>query len=571
MLKRCQAWLAQPRAPLLLGLLATVLCLPALSQGLQADDLLFPWKLEQGAPIWSLFEIEAATVPRAREQGFLVWWSNPALVGKFLRPLASLSHALEFSWWPRAAWAMRLINALIYGVCVALAAGLYRRLAPSISVAGLAGLLFALDDGHAFSAGWISGRNTLLALLFALLALALHVRARERGRANLYYAASCVSVALALASAEAGVWSLALLVSYALALETGSLAAKLRSVAAPLALGALWALIYRALDCGFRGTSFYRDPGAPVAALTQGLLDLPVWFADLFGPSGAPLALLYPALWVRLGTLPVALGLAWLLWPALRSSRECRFFALATLLCLAPVLHTLPTSRVLLGPSFGAIGWIGASIVEGRAAGNARGRWTAGVLVALHLVLAPLCFFPALQATQAFANGSAALVRAAAPRRDVIVVQTPVELLSNYALLELTAARNAPRAPRSLQQLYTGASALWVERVDARTLELTVDQGWGHAPIERIFCDPDHMPRAGAQVRLGAFTAHILRSNADGMPERVRFTFPSTLEAADRQWLTWQGHTPAAWSPPPIGGRVRLAPLPFFSALRPGD
>ncbi|HEX6240451.1 MAG TPA: hypothetical protein VFZ61_06140 [Polyangiales bacterium] len=569
MIERLLRLASAPRAPLYFAIVGLVMCLPALDFGLQADDWLFPWKLEQGAPIWSLFEIEASAVPSAREQGFLVWWSDPQLVGKFFRPLASLSHALDFTLWPGAAWFMRLENALIYAAAVGLAAQLYRRLCARPAVAALASLLFVVDDGHAFSAGWISGRNTLLALLFALLALELHIRARASARTALYVASSA-SVACALLSAEAGVWALSLLLAYALCVETSELKVRLASVAAPLCVGLAWAGVYVAMSCGFRGSSFYRDPGQPLTALVEGTLDLPVWFNDLFGLGGAPIALMYPTQLVRLGTLPIALSLLWLMWPALRRSRENRFFAVAALLCLAPVVCTLPTARVLLGPSFGAMGWIASSIAQGWSAADLRGRVGARLLLGLHLVLASLLFVPALGATQSFANGTRALVSAVEPARDVIVVQAPVELLSNYAMLELTRINAKARMPRSLQLLYCGVASLTVERVDARTLDIEVDGGWGRVPIERIFGAPDRAPRTGSEVRLSAFTARVLTSAETGMPRRVRFTFPSSLEAPERQWLSWQSQTPAAFRLPAVGQRVRLAPLSFFSALRPG-
>jgi hypothetical protein len=572
MLQRLKKALQSPRGPIWLGLLALALCLPSLRQGLQADDVLFSWKLERGAPPWRLFSMDAASIPEAREAGYLVWWSSPQLArgAAFLRPLASLSHWLDFSLWPRAAWLMHLQNALLYAAAVALAAQLYRRFAGSLAVAGLAGLLFALDDGHAYSAGWISGRNTLLALLFALLALELHVRARaSTQRSALLALASTLSVGLGLASAEAGLWALGFLLGYALTLETGSLLARLRSIGGPLVVGAIWAVIYVALGCGFRGTSFYRDPSAPFSALLQGALDLPLWLDDLFGPVGFPVALLYPTAWARLAALPFALLLLWLLWPARKDARAARFFALTTCLGLVPVMFTIPTSRVLLGASFGAMGLIACAIEQSRSTGTARGRFRADALLTMHVALAGLSFIPASAGTQSFAYGTASIVEQVQPGRDVILLREPVELLDNYVLLTLNQGAHKARAPRSVHALYSGASELWIERMDANTLEIEATQGWGNVPIERIFCAPEDMPRAGREVQLGAFRARVLRSNQAGMPERVRFVFPSALEAPERQWLIWEGNRPVPFSPPPVGRRVRSAPLSFFSALRP--
>lgn len=567
MARRIEALLARPSAPLWLGAFAVCICLPALTFGLQADDHLFAWKLENGSPRWSLFAIDASDVPAARERGFVVWWSSPKLSVQFLRPIASLSHALDFSLWPHAAWWMHLINALLYGACVSLAALSYRRLAPSAAVASLASLMFAIDDGHAFSAGWISGRNTLFAALFSLLALWLHVLACNPSRASLR-GASALSAGLALLSAEAGVWSIALLVSHAIAFETGPFAARLRSVAPQLGVAVLWACAYLSLDCGVDGSSFYRDPSSPLFALTQGMLDLPVWFWAMFGPGDFALSVLQPALWVRAGCLLASLPLLWLLWPAIRSSAASRFFALAFLLSLAPLLCTQPSARALIGASFGGLGWVASSVVAARAQTGARARWTQRIFWALHIACAALTFLPALGSIRAFANGTARIVDQVEPGRDVVLVQAPFELLSNYVLLSTDLRTRTGAAPRSLHHLYTGASALWVERVDARTLDVEVDRGWGYVPIERVFCTAEDMPRSGAEVRLSAFTARVLRSTAQGMPARVRFTFPSALEANGRQWLTWEDNRVVPFRPPALGKRVRLAPRSFFAALR---
>ncbi len=566
MLQRLEKLLVDRRAPFWLGLFAVFLCLPALRFGLQADDWLFRWKVERGTPSWSMFEFDPADAVGARAHGLVVWWASPELAVRFFRPLASLSHALDFTLWPDAARWMRLCNALIYGTSVLVAAQLYRRFAPSLAVAGLAGLLYAVDEGHAFSTGWIAGRNTLLASLFALLALASHVRARESGR-TLFSLASAGCVALALGSAEAGLSALSFLISYALIMESGSLFARLRTILPSVGVGACWAAIYVSLGCGVRGSSFYRDLGRPLTTSIQGLLDLPVWFGELFGPSGYPFSLFYPPLWVRLGALPVALGLFSLLWPALRSSRACRFFALASLLSLAPLLCTLPTARVLIGPSFGALGWVACAIDGARASGAALDRVRVRVLLGIHLVLALLLFTPNSGATQAFANGSAQLVQHAELDRELIVLATPMELLSNFALLELDTKARAGFKPRGIHQLYTGESALRVERIDVRTLDVEAERGWGHNAIERISCIPEDMPRAGSEVSIAPFTARVLTSTADGMPKRVRFTFPTALEDPARKWLVWKGKHVVPWQLPAVGASEEIAPISFMRAL----
>src|SRR5262249_11523064 len=160
-------------------------------------------------------------IAEKRQTGEFAWWSSPDLAIRFLRPLASLTHFVEFSLWPSAVWAMHLTNVLVYALLVVVAAFAYRELAWPGAIAGLAGLMFAADEGHASSVGWISSRNTLLAALFALLALLLHVRGRAHGRPGLVIA-SALCTALALLSAEFGLFVFAYLGAYALVLDRGA-------------------------------------------------------------------------------------------------------------------------------------------------------------------------------------------------------------------------------------------------------------------------------------------------------------------------------------------------------------
>jgi hypothetical protein len=180
-----------------------------------------------------------------------------------------------------------------------------------------------------------------------------------------------------------------------------------------------------------------------------------------------------------------------------------------------------------------------------------------------------LAFVPGLGGTQSLAYGTAQIVGAVESGREVVLLQSPLELLGNFALAAIDTSARSAAAPRRLHQLYTGSSELWIERIDARTLDVEAGEGWGRTPVERLFCAPERMPRAGSEVRLQAFAASVLQSDAHGMPRRVRFRFPTVLESAERQWLAWVGNRVVPWTPPQQGQRVRVAPLALGRALQP--
>jgi hypothetical protein len=572
MLERSLRLIQSRRGLLSLAALALFLSLPAFALGLISDDYLHLRNVVAGQDPAKLFYTAPADVLVARDNGSLVWWSSPSLCVKFFRPLASILHTIEFRYWPNAAWAMHLHNSVIYALLVVVAALLYRELMPDRGrVAALASLLFALNEGHSPSVGWISGRNTILAGLFALIALLLQIRARSGAQrpAWLLRAASALSVGLALLSAEAGLAILAYLIAYVLIFESGSWQRRLLSITPQLAVIAAWAIAYRLGGYGAQGTSFYRDLARPLSVLSEGLLDLPLWLFGALGPGLVGTAMAAPAAAARAIALLLVLPLVAAMIIGTPRTRLNGFFALAALLCLPPLFTTQPQERLLLIASLGVCGLL-ASFIDAAAQHASRlVRGTRPVMIGLHLVLAPLLFFGALGQSRPFENGTRAML-AVLPEElpsQVIFLNTPIELLGLYTWnhLQLRDAQ-LPRA-HSLHQLYTGSSDLTVKRIDANTLELRPGDGWGRIPLERIFGAKYDLPQAGTQVDVQAMQVSVAESNAEGRPSRVQFHFPSALESTERLWFAWQGKAPKPWRPPAIGEEVTFPGRLLFQSL----
>jgi hypothetical protein len=558
---------------------ALAFCLPSLALGLLVDDHVFRNKARLGFDPFGIFEISRAQAVSARNFGQLAWWTSPELSIDFLRPLSALSHLAEFQFWPNAAWAMHLANGLIYAALVAVVWLLYRELWPqSPRSAALAALLFAIDDGHAPTIGWISSRNTLLATLFALSALLLHVRARNYasaprvsralGRQLRLHWASALCVALALFSAEAGIAVMAYLVAYALAFESGNIRERVITLLPELVVVVCWAVVYVVGGFGAHGASFYRDLSDPLSVFGQGVLDLPTWLFSLFGPSVIGTLMVLPPAPVRavmlLLCLPILIGLA----SAMPRTRQNVFFAVGALLCLPPLFTTLPQDRLLVAASFGAFGLIASFVTAAATSPHRSARATRIGLIALHLIVSPLLFVPTLGQSRPIDNGArdiAAEVRERAPSR-VVFVNLPVELLSLYSWHILHEDLERPH-PSSMQQLYAGTSPLEVQRVDVNTLELRALKGWGERPVERIFCAPSDLPRAGTKLEFEPMKISVMDSDAAGHPVRVQFRFPDALESPGRLWLSWRGTKPVPWQPPAIGQTVSLEPLSMFTSL----
>jgi hypothetical protein len=551
-------WFGEPRGPLRIAVLAWVLSLPALFLGFQADDYMLALGRAQGAPPLELFTLTGERLAAQREIGFSSWWASPRFTVAFLRPLTYLNHWIEFGLFPNTPTAMLLVNTFLYAAIAGMAALLYRNLAPGASIAALASVMFALDDAHANSVGWIAGRNTLLAAAFSLAALLAHVEARERRSAWLQ-GISALCVAFALLSGEAGTWSVALLVAYALVFDERPTKQRLFSLGAPLTVAAIWAVFYLATGpYGVPGAGWYRELSHPIDAVAQGVFDLPIWTATLFGPSLGNVSLLLREGIARWIATPLALvALVWIS-PGLNTSKSCRFFALAALLCLLPLLLTIPQERTTIGPSFGAFGCIACFVLDPSSLTTRFRRVGRQFFVGAHVWFSLAQYPLALGTFAPVENGVQALLRAMPRAQHIVVLNAPTEILNSYALNVLSLPQNRARLPESSRVLYAGGADLSVTRPDPQTLDVRVDRGWAYVPMEHIFTAAREMPRRGERREFRGLAATVLETTADGRPRLVRFSFSSVLEDPQRAWLKWRGRGPVGWTPPAIGQQERV-------------
>lgn len=565
-------WLSSARGGLLLSLFALALTLPALGLGLMTDDRAFAEKFRRGDGPLVVYSITQEEIAAGKERGMYPWWTSSELRLHFLRPLSALSHELDYRVFAGAPWVMHLGNAVLYALIVLIAFQLYRAILPQQPrVAALASLMFAVDDAHATTAGWIASRSMLLASLLGLGAVWLYVRAAG-GASTLYRIGATAMFALALCAAESGLSTLAYLAAYSLAFEAGSLPKRIARLLPELAVFALWAGLYVSGGYGARGLSLYRELSSPLSVLGGGLSDLPAWLFILLGPSLVDMAMLQAPNIARSAAAILCLPLLLALYYALPRTRASWFFGLGALFCVPPLFTTLPQDRLLTMASFGGFGIV-ASLLAAIAQRVHAARWlraTRVVLITLHLVLAPLLFIPALGQNRVI--DQAALTVASAlpqtPPRRVVLVNAPVELLTLYAWQRLLNEPDTER-PETLAQLYAGSSQLRVRRIDERTLELRPERGWGSVPIERVFANIAEMPQAGARLRLSGMEIGVEEATSDGRPARVQFRFAMALEDPSLLFLAWHEARPVPWQPPKVGEEQTLEPLSVRNLIQP--
>jgi hypothetical protein len=177
------------RLPFFVVVIAVILCAPSLWLGLQNDDHVLRLVLSDPPldPEWTRSPVDAFAfvngdeelIRTALETGRLPWWTHPRLRLAFFRPVTSITHWIDFRIWPDLPWLMHLQSLLWFAGAIVAAALFYRRLLLPAWVAGLAALLFAVDNAHGMPAVWLANRNASIGVFFGLLALSAHDRWRR--------------------------------------------------------------------------------------------------------------------------------------------------------------------------------------------------------------------------------------------------------------------------------------------------------------------------------------------------------------------------------------------------------
>ncbi len=559
-----------------LAVLAAVLVAPALGAGFQLDDHFHRFRLLGfGDPAIRLFEFfdgDPAHNATRMEAGVLPWWAAPGLRHSSFRYLSVVTMQVDYLLWPNRPELMHLHSLVWLGAAVAAAALVYRRTLGAGTVAGIAALLYAVDDAHALPATYLANRNALIAVCFGCLSLACFERAR-RERWRLGPAASAGLLALALASSEMGVATAAYLLAFALCLDTGPLRPRLLALAPNAAVLAVWAALYRLGGFGAAGSGFYRDPLADPAGFALTLADHALMLVmGQWTPVPSDLALVATpgsaaATHLRLFALAVAAGVVALLVPLLRRDPVARFFALGASLSLVPVAAVGPQNRLLGFVGLGSMGLL-AQLVSALFAAKAglltrlAARVLAVALLAVHLALAPALGLASI-AFQARAASALQKAVASVPSdpsiagQDLVLVNPPDYVYLAQTIPVIRRVEGAP-SPRVLRALVAGGSALAITRVDARSLRVELDAGLFPTEFSRYFRSPELRFSVGERVELTDFGVEILSLDAAGDPNALLFRFAVPLEDGSLRWLYWSDGAYAPFRVPAPGETARL-------------
>jgi hypothetical protein len=579
-LERAKRFLASRHALPWIVALGVLLTAPSLGAGLAFDDYLFEVVLRklpivepQTGPL-DLFRFgdgDPRTARALMDLGQIPWTSDPATRGAFLRPLSALTHVLDFALWPGSPVAMHAQSLFWFALAIAGAGIVYRRLIGPTWVSGLALLLFAIDDTHGPTVGWIANRNALVALAIGLPVLWLHDRWRRDGwKPGAWLGAALLACALLAGESALGV--VAYLVAYAVHVDRAAWRSRIASLAPHAAIVAAWRVAYALGGYGVSGSSVYVDPGRdPLRFLAVVPRRLPFLLAGELAIPRTDFAVAYELLprSVAVGLLALAVVMIILLAVAMtrlwREDPVARFFASGLLLAAVPICATAPGERLLVFVSFGAMGLVARFL----ASAVGRERAAAVFLGLAHVVFAPVVLV--LKAGSVPFAVPNAIVDASIPAtpevegKTVLLVDPPSDLFS-MVLIASRLARGMPR-PAHVRSLAPVTAALRATRVDARSLLLRPDHGFLEHELERGWRSPERPLLAGSVVELPGLAVTVTDSTSDGRPAEALFRFDVPLEDPSLLWLKWDHGRFTAWSPPAVGETTTLPAKGLFDLV----
>ncbi|MHC4623653.1 MAG: hypothetical protein ACYS4W_07090 [Planctomycetota bacterium] len=573
--------------PVWAGLLGILLTLPSLGTGLLLDDyhhklLMMDSEsvvrvLESPVDMFRFFDGDTERMAELVDYGLCPWWTymGEGLRGAFWRPLASTTHWLDYVLWPDCPALMHAQSVLWYGAVAMAAAFLYRRFMSAAWVAGLAVLMFAIDDAHGTPAGFLANRNALMATFFGIVAVIVHDRWR-RDNWRIGMVVGPLLLGASLMSAEAGIATCAYLGAHAVFIDRGRWGRRVAALLPYVVVVVVWRILWTRLGYGIVNVGLYVDPlreplGYVSAVKNRAPFLLLGQFA--FPPAGIAL-MLEPGQWRVLWRAALAFiaVTAAVFYPLLRRDRTTRFWAVGMILSVLPICATFPDDRLLLFVGIGGMGLVGQLLefVFGRRQWRPKVvLWrvasyvVATIFILSHLVVAP----PALAFRSAYPLGPKQLLdkmminrplEVSVEEQDLVIVNPPIAFFACCSVL--TWAGEEWPVPRRLRVLTSSLfETVRVHRPDERSLVVRPAYGYYAWVLDGLFRTEKHPFHVGDRIELTGMTVEITKLTGDGRPAEAAFTFSVPLEDSSLRWLQYKNGQFVPFYPPAAGESMELA------------
>jgi hypothetical protein len=554
--------------------LGALLGFPALRGTLEVDDY-FHRSILSGH--WStpsvLLDLFTFMPPPGRgrrfliDLGFVPWWGDPDLRVSLLRPVTAAIHLFDYWLWPDSFRLQHVHSLLWYLVGVLVVAAVFRRvMAPT--TAGLATLLYAVDDAHALTSMWIANRNALVALVFGALAILFHVRWRREQR-HRFLVVALGLLGIGLLGAEAAVGALAYVVAYQICLDEGPWRRRLIAVLPCAGVVVVWRIAYNAMGYGVGGSGLYIDPGRdPFGLLAAAVIRIPVLLFSQWTQVPTDLWMVMSRrmqLGLAAGGVTCCLGLIALFLPLLRRSAACRFWGLGMLLAAIPVSAAFPMDRLLLFLGVGAFGLL-ACLVE-------HGGWLGGpapldrsrlrdsiavLLLVMHVPIAILTFPFRGMTMMAFGDITNVLLHRLpsdpAVAKQTFVFVNGVDVLTAYVPV-IRSLEGTP-FPRQTVVLASPLVDNELTRVDDRTLVIRPAGGFLAHDGDRLLRNLDRPFHEGERIQRSDYEVTVMETTTDGRPAACRFVFNMSLNDQALAWFAWRDGEIERFEVPSVGETV---------------
>jgi hypothetical protein len=499
-------------------------------------------------PLLGLFNFVSQDPEHRRlwmESGLLSWWTAPEIRISFFRPLTAATHILDYWLRPDNFFIQHAHSILWYALGVFVVSLVYRRVFANAAIAGLAALMFAVEDAHAMPAAWLANRNSLLALFFCGISLLLHMEWRN-GRRLIHLFLALAAFGMGLLSGEAALAITAYLFAYGLFMDRGPLVRRMASLAPYAAMVVVWRVMYKALGYNVIGSGMYLDPvGRPLDFGVAVLERLPVLMLTQWTQLPVDLWMLLPRNY-QLGLAAVGAAItaviALLFYPLLKTNAEARFWGLGMLLSLVPLCAGVPMDRMLIFAGIGAFGLLAGAAERILFSGEKTGCLYSGTIVLLLVVhilvssiLLPVRIW-SLPRITGFTNG----IEKIFPRDEDLISQSVIllngnELLTDY--IPIIRSVNGGVIPKRLFFLAPMWGPMIVKRIDEHSLLIRPRDGFIPLTIDRLFRDTRSPFQPGQIIPGSVFDVEVREITADGRPAEAVFRFKLPLQDRSLRFL----------------------------------
>jgi hypothetical protein len=557
-------------------ILATAVALPTLMAGRVGEDAAQLLASEGSSPWTFAFprfdsfvfsDGQRDHVAALRNYGALPYWTRLDFKVAFWRPLSSVLIYFDAVLLAGSAL-LAHVHSILWSLMLVALVGLLLRRIVGPSLAGLALILFALDDARAIPTIWLANRNALVAAVFGVAAIVFHLKWREQHHKPSLLL-SLLAMVLALLGGESALGFAAYIAAYELVAAPGTMGRRIKALA-PIALASLgWLVAYKALGYGAHASTLYVDPFAqPLDWLTNLGPRLSVMFAGAIIGFPADLWMMADArAFLVIGAAALVAGFGAYLFKAGQDltheeRRHLRWLVFGAGLSLLPATSTSPSIRLLLPASLG--GCVAVAVVLRHAWEKRRAALAIAVgLGFFHLLIAPL-----------FWIGLSYAFKLAADRGDRIQAALEADLdpskVSDQRLINLWsdpfAMMSAPAhwrmsgapMPRAWWTLSLAPGEHRYTRTAADTLELELANGRLLTNELEYFCRPPGS-EPFSSVALEGMRAEVVDRDAEGV-RRVRFIFDRSLDDPSLVLIRWDNGVMRRLPTPKVGSAFVATP-----------